>query len=515
MSVNSGNEPRRNTARAFVVFLTFVALLVFAFFPVLTTPYGLWEDFPVHLAPAGEPGSQSGIHVGFLRLILASGRLVNVGLYYAVMKVAPFVTLKTLWVYRLLSIMGIAGIAVLVFKELRHAIGDQTIAWLLAATSVLGPAFQFHAAWAHVFFQPVAAIIAYLAYRASLASLHRLWPEDASAARRFWAATLYSLLAVLALFLALNIYQPAAMFFWVFSGLWLLRPAERPVRLWAQLGFNLSLFAIALSFAFVSLKLSELYLADHLDRANLVRNPWDKMAWFVREPLSIAFSPFQLQAMFPVAGILGLLVVGTLLWRLPGSFLQRLALLVGPFTILALCFLPNLLVAESNLTFRSMIALSCLATAYSGVALVFWLQRWFPSRQSLIVGLLGSSALAGVLFAQFNLAHEMAGPLAMEHALLREQLALIDYQQVRQVRIILPYPLPWITRAEFGQLNCSQGWAAVQGVRAMLKEVAPQLDVSKLAISCHVPAEPIAADATGATYVIDMRPIAWAVKLAR
>src|SRR6202012_4756042 len=132
---------------------------------------------------------------------------------------------------------------------------------------------QVFAAWATAAFFPFAALCGGLAFALL----------DRSSQRIGWR---HLVAATLLLTMGLTIYQPAAMFFWVFAAIpWIYSDAEVRGNALIQ-AVAVMVLALGLDFGIAKL-LTALYLPEwaNLSRTALAWNIPAKLIWFVSEPL--------------------------------------------------------------------------------------------------------------------------------------------------------------------------------------------------------------------------------------
>src|SRR5439155_12399563 len=125
--------------------------------------------------------------------------------------------------------------------------------------------------WAATFEAPYVAILgglAWLRLRAAFGLRGR-----AALIRRAEAAAL--------LLCALLTYQPAAMFFWVFAAIDVLRPSEQLARASRKLAESLAVAAVALFFSYAAVRVGvHFYGGATSGRTNLVHDFVGKARWF-------------------------------------------------------------------------------------------------------------------------------------------------------------------------------------------------------------------------------------------
>jgi hypothetical protein len=260
-------------------------------------------------------------------------------------------------------------LAVLLYYALRQAGLGRWLSAGVCVSVVSLASFQIYVSWAALFEAPYAAILGGLAWL-RLRPSFGLW-DRASFIRRAEAAAL--------LLCALLTYQPAAMFFWVFAAIDVLRPTEQLARASRKLGESIGVAAVAMLFSYAAVRVGvHFYGGATSGRTNLVHDFVGKARWFWNEPLVNSFGMFGLVPTVSVALALAIVsAVGILLLhaesgRRAFGFLGLAAGLV-PFS-----YLPNLAVSEQFASYRSIGALATLLTLY------LWLGLWGIARSLMV-----------------------------------------------------------------------------------------------------------------------------------
>jgi hypothetical protein len=317
--------------------------------------------------------------------------------------------------------------------------------WFAALIAVLIcslPAFEVYAAVTVAFPTPCAAVLAGAASLVAATAVDL--PHHVRRSRLALSGTL--------LLLAILIYPPPAMFFWVFLAIAVLgarHEARRAKRLvWAHLGVA----GVALASTWVITKIAiHVYGANspNAERSTLVHDFGGKLRWFfgwrsthetglsIHDPLYGALSLFELTpapwfsgfvAIVAIVGILALLLRERLSIRLYGG----IALLLVP-----LSFLPSLVVAENSPGYRVQAALTALIALYFalgayGLWLVIrdWLHLRLMGREVAALGILAMAvAVAFVGLSAYsanrNVTTLIVVPQSTELRLVRSQIARV------------------------------------------------------------------------------------------
>jgi hypothetical protein len=231
-------------------------------------------------------------------------------------------------------------------------------------------------------------------------------------------------LSVVFMFAAVAIYQPAAMFFWVFVAITLTADSGTfSDRLWFFL-ISLIVCGSALAADFGSFFLAKQYYGAAAllsGRSHLSDNPVTKLRWFIDGPLVDAFNFFRLVPSRSLALKSALLIGLGLLLNFSGTFKRRLVLFSCVVALVPLSYLPNLLVAENFASYRSEIALLALTTLFLLIAVRGLLPKISCRGRVFTVAAI-SLAVAFSLTAYCNLLNFFAVPQTLELTLLRQQI---------------------------------------------------------------------------------------------
>jgi hypothetical protein len=335
-----------------------VAALV-AYLPAIVVPYAFMDDYFVL-------GWREGFGGEFFKTATSFGRPFHALFLRGAFSLAT--DIDSLRLVRLVSLLGVMALAVLLYYALREAGAGRWLSTGVCVSIISLASFQVYVSWASCSEAAYAAILGGLA-SLRLRSAPDLWSR-AGLIRGAQAAAL--------LLCALLIYQPAALFFWVFAAIDALRPAEHIGRAWRKLAASLVVAAVAMFFAYAAVRVGvHFYGGATASRTHLVHDFAGKAAWFWNEPIVNSFGMFGVVPTESLALALALLAaVGILLLHADagwGAF-GFLGLAAG---LIPLSYLPNLAVAEQFASYRSIGALSTLLTVY------VWLGLWGIGRAPL------------------------------------------------------------------------------------------------------------------------------------
>ncbi len=378
----------RNWQAALAAALVVVGVAV-SYAPALFAEYGIADDYPCLQDAAAGP---EWMIPAMKRLGRPAGAYA---LFYSYRAAGTIANLRWL---RALSLAGIAVLALLLFAELRRRSQPPFVAASIAVLAATLPAFQIYAAWAQVWHYSFACALTYLSFRLT---------GSASAVRVAAAAV--------ALWLALALYQPAAMFFFVWMALdvWFLGGRPLAAIPWAR---RLGAFFAALFLYFAVFRLS----GTAAPRAQLATDLWAKARWFGLEvlPQALRLSWIESHGAFPPAMAASAIVAGAVAFA-RGSFSRRMTILTTLGALALLSYLPNLAAAEIASPLRTMAALSAI------LALLFWLSAAALAsiavrRGGVILSI--AAATVSVWHSRDIEIHTLIEPRARELKLLRAKL---------------------------------------------------------------------------------------------
>jgi hypothetical protein len=327
-----------------------------AYLPAIVVPYAFMDDYFLL-------GWRQGLGGEFFKTATSFGRPLHALFLSGFFSLSS--DIDSLRLVRLVSLLGVMGLALLLYYALRQAGFGQWLSTGVCVSVVTLASFQIYVSWAAIGEAPYVAILAGLASRL-LRSAFGLQGR-AALLRRAGSAAL--------LLCALLTYQPAAMFFWVFTALDVLRPGEQLARASRRLAESLGVAAVALFFAYAAVRVGvHFYGGAFSGRTNLVHDFVGKARWFWNEPVVNSFGMFGLLPTASLAVAIAIVAaVGILLLHAEsgwGAF-GFLGLAAG---LVPLSYLPNLAVAEQFATYRSIGALATLLTLY------LWLGLWGIAR---------------------------------------------------------------------------------------------------------------------------------------
>lgn len=345
---------------------------------------------------------------------------------------------------------------------------------LLAIVICVMPPFQVYACWAQYFPIPYAALAAGVAARLACAA-HRA-PTITGMSFRFGAAAFLVCLAAC-------VYQPAAMFFWVFMAIALLNSETARDRVWRYLLISFGAAGSGLAAAFVVLKIGQAACGSDVPggRTSLLTDVWAKLQWFVREPIVNSLNFVNLPPSRRVAMIVGgIILVGVLIHFLLDR--RQVAWRAAQFlAFIPLSYLPNLMVNENWASYRTQGALVALFSVYAFIALRGF-AKLIPARSAAIIGrattlIAGVATLTLALTAAYYVNTCFAFPQLQELNLIRNQIRTQDPARAKAVYFYRSHwsssIAPIVLYDEFGLPSSCKPWVSKTSTYLVLREMNP------------------------------------------
>jgi hypothetical protein len=341
-----------------------------AYLPAIVVPYGYMDDYVVLAWREGHGGD-------FLRTATSYGRPFQGFSLWGSFSLAG--DIESLRLVRLLSLVGVMLLAAFLYYALRQNDVNEWISAGVCVSVVTLASFQVYVAWAATGEVPYVAILGGLA-----------WLMVRSAfGRRGRAFVIRSASASAILLLALLTYQPAAMFFWVFAAIDVLRPAETLRGSARKLGVALGVAAVAMFFAYAAVRVGvHFYGGATSGRTNLVHDFVAKAKWFWNEPIVNGVGMFALVPTASVALVVTLVAAAGLALLHGEAGWGALGFIGLAAALVPLSYAPNLAVSEQFASYRSIGALAAL------IALYVWFGLWGVARA---LGPYAVAALVSVL----------------------------------------------------------------------------------------------------------------------
>ena len=355
---------------------------------------------------------------------------------------------------RTFSVLSLALLAIHIHRRLRFMGLPQYAVDVTPVLMCTVPAFLVYTSWAVAAFYPLAALLSALAFQAIDRRSNRPWPPS--------FATLGAGLALLVT--AMAIYQPAAMYYWVFAAIsWQI--GEKAVSaLRIAVAGVIMMLALGMDFVLSKVIPALLYTdGNTLTRTKLVSHPIGKAVWFIEQPLKDVLNWVNLQPSNTIAVIAALFVLGGFVLYRRHDGRRGVLIHLGIVCSLApLSYLPNLIVAENWASYRTQVALSGLFVLYGVLAFVGWTRT--VSRERVGPPVAYSIAVAVSFWASYTILTEFAVPQIIDaHIVARAVERATKTPGITRLVLVTGNPsttfAPYVRYDEFGTLSSSVPWA--------------------------------------------------------
>lgn len=453
-----------------------MALAVVAvFIPVVLISFASPDDSSfLWMAVSGEPSPQFGESI--IQQHGAGGRVVNGVLSEIAFRAAG--SIDHLRYLRLISVVGIAGLALVLHAAMVRAAIRPGMAALVAVLICSMPPLQVYATWTLLFAAPYAAVLAGAAsmVTARVAGRH---PRDAAAPLS---------IAVALLLTSLFIYQPPAMFFWVFLAIALVGAVGNLEHVLRIVAAHFAVAAVALALAYVSLKLTILYLGEDTPgaaRSELSYDVVGRLRWFGEQPLYQALNLFDLTPTQWGAALTAVVAAGGMLIWLVLRARQPLVYVAIGIALVPLCYLPNLVIKDTWPPFRTQAALSALIALYVALGALGawtvandWLRPRLNRGEYRLTRVAAWLAAVGVIaascvLAASNVTNLAARPLNTELRMLRGQVRALPPEVPRVTFVFTDWyggMTDFVAYDELGLPFAARPWAAGPTIQLILRE---------------------------------------------
>jgi len=479
-------------------------LVFFSLFAFLTIgvglhfKFGFMEEFGIHHhVDTSHAMTVNGVNLWFLYLLATGGRPIAALVYLVVQKLSPYTSLDTLVVYRTIGLIGLVLVAFAMHLELKRNAFSLFQATTIPLLALVSPAFYVHVIQGHIFIQPYAALLSYFGYLVLVKNFKIL------AKYRYWNW----LVAFGLFFIAVNTYQPSAMFVSVFMAIYLLAGKE---------SFSHKLKKIVLISVIMFLVLVTSYILlfsiTYLFKgAVLSWDIFDRLSWFLSAPLSITSASIYpyINWISPILALASLAIVTFFNRSLQNSF-QRIIFFFVLIGLIFFAYLPHLVSTETELLHRTMLPLSALLIFFMSTAFFKATSRLCKVSKTMPQVIYVLFICVSAYLAQDRLIAQMGLPLSIETAYLLKQLRHFNNKDFDNIVVIRnsaypwqPLTYEWKTSGEIGRTN-DHNFAISQGVTSALKENFPNLPSKDLPIKV-VSAGGAKKETTDKTFLIDMR----------
>lgn len=428
---------------------------------------------------------------GTFELLASVGRPINGWLLETAFGVANDID-GLRWL-RLTGILGIATLAAILSSILaKHGLSIPEAASTSIVICTL-PAFQVYASWAQYLGTPWAALAAVGAARFTLRSFDKRGLRRALNA--LGAAGLFTM--------AMLVYQPAAMVYWLIVAIDVFTPTTTIRRALVRLSAFGTVAALGLLAGYAAFRIGAARYGLGGDRSALPDDLLAKARWFVTDPLQRALNVGQLSGSRVIAiAVAALMTIGMVLY-FRGSMRQRLLLTTACIALVPISYLPNLVTAENWGSFRTQIGLASMIALLAVLAFKGWVSvapRQHHLKRSLTAWVVSLAAVIGVLSAVDKSLNYFALPQELELRVLTRQLRVIGTSDeiffVRAAVSDTTAPGSWFD--EFGVPSTVALYTPEPLVFLLLQEMHPDLSTPSVAIVDSVGSNDVVA-------TIDMR----------
>jgi hypothetical protein len=407
---SGGQIEARERAKAWLAFVLFFVLIAACYLPVLNPNYAVSDDF-YHLARSMRVSDwfSSLMMVTLLQGRPLDGLLLGLGLsnFHAI---GNFVAL------RLAGIIGAAALAFCSYLLLVKCGWQRVQAFCMAICFVTVPAFQVFVSWSIAALYVFPAFGAYYSVVLAERSLHL------DRIRKWIALTA----ACLCLFLALSLYQPSSMFFWLFVSIFAFSARDKPINT-KMLFAMLTVFAVSVILDVATFDLAKHYFGTASvlpQRSHFSTDVVAKIRWFVCGPLVDALNFSRLQPSSKLAMLNFWCIAVGLLFYFRGGMVQKILNTSMALLFIPLTYLPNLAIAENFVTYRTQAALTPLLIFYAFLAYAALSQSMIKNLSEAVATLVPITAcIASLLFANYNVTTYFVIPQVLELRLMKSQLS--------------------------------------------------------------------------------------------
>ena len=383
----------------------------------------------------------------------------------------------------LIRFMGILGISLVVFQVFRALV---RMGWnhlqSFCVSVILGTTlpFQLYAAWASTSIFSYAALVSFFAFILAENAAEKYGPQ-----RIF-----LSISAILTLFIAITIYQLAAMFFWVGVSVVLLKSEARPYQIFLRLAWYGVICIISVALGFLAYKAGSSWYSiianrdfsfDLFGRLIYFINVLPKVLSFsILSPYDFFFSPegsprphnynYKFQDGLIAATFFFVMTLGLGLY-FQGTGKERSLKCVLGLALIPVSIAPVLVIETKLSAYRMFSAPVSLVVIYSFFAIHGYARLWkfFTTVRLNTVAVI--AAIISIFLANYHVNSYIVSPQVEELKVMRFPLKHENLSKAESVFVIRPTP-PWeslapLVRGEFGQTS-SRYHSLVPGMISLL-----------------------------------------------
>jgi hypothetical protein len=377
--------------------------------------------------------------------------------------------------YRLISIGGFILLTILIYSVLRRH-EKEIVALFFALSCIFLLPFLSWLAWGVLLFVPYAACIGGLA---AIITYHGFTVEILKYKVLVWFS------GVCLFWIALNIYQPAAMFYWVFSGILLLADNPGFVSQLKKSIIIIGLGCASLAFAFTTMKIVQSITGYSAERTSLTTDIIEKLRWFVLEPLQTTLNFYALVPLKYLPFLTGGIILIGLFLYFHGDVIRKLLSLLLILVFVILSYIPNLVIIENWGSYRTLAGVSVLLLFFLFTAIKTLLQLLakaeirFLNLEKLGIWALGLVFIFSLLTAHYRMLHYFALPAYIEHRFLKNELIKGLREETKRIILIRANWGDSVAKTlrydEFGIQSAFTPWASSSLVKVILEEIDPGL----------------------------------------
>lgn len=408
---------------------------------------------------------------------------------------------------RLIGVIGLSLLAYNIFLMLTRSGASGFHAFCVSVVIGCSYPFQVVAAWATMAPLVFSAVISGIAFRLGDHAF------DSRRPRTKWLSAAGACLTLLA---ACMLYQPMAMFFWVFAFIGLLG-SETPLReTIRRFAWCLMTGLAGMSLGFITYKLGAAFYPEIPARGEWVRDGAARVEWFLHGVFpgvlnAVALSPARWlldgegAAAWRVddrlfAGVL-VIVLGGLALHFRGALKEKFWKFFIAACLLILSHAPNLAVGmEAHRVLAAITSMVVVCVYFSLLGYGRFLNRLSPLHANAVVG---GAAFFCALSAAHHVRDYFVAPQVRELEFMRSQLARKELARAKAIYVIpsdaAASPFGSIGRWEFSQPSSSVDWTPANMVDLLLRSLSAR--TSALPIVVAAPGVSAGAD----SLIVDMR----------
>ena len=454
-----------------IVFGAFLVLFFICYSTTLTHNYGFLDEYYDVI-----PNVQDTV----FKKRIQEGRPTYAAIYRIL--IPGGIGIEDLFWLRLMGVVGISLVAFAMFQVLVRNGWNRLQSF--CASAIIGTTlpFSLYAAWATTSIFPYAVLASFLAF---------LFAERA-AEKHGRERILLSALAILTLFLAITIYQLAAMFFWVGAAVVLLKPEAKPYRVFLRLAWYGVICVIGLALGALAYKAGSTWYSIIANR-DFSFDLFGRFLYFIESlsmhfpllsPYDFFFSPedsprphiynYALQDALIAGSFLLAMALG-LGFYFRGTGRERLLKCGLALALIPVSIAPALVVETDLRAYRMFPAPASLIVIYSLFAIHGYARLWKFLTAARLNVVMALAAIVSAFSAAHHVHSYIVSPQIEELEVMRFPLEQEDLSKAESIFVIRPMP-PWeslapLVRGEFGQTSSRYRSLAPAMVFLLLRDI--------------------------------------------